>query len=62
MVTLSFPLFVCVVLFTRQSAYASLDYSWAVADPGGANPAMPPIEVGKGVWPPSGAERVMIAL
>src|SRR6218665_928703 len=34
MVTLSFPLFVFVVLFTRQSAYVSLDespqpYSWA---------------------------------
>ena len=34
MVTLSFPLFDCVVLFTRQSAYVSLDespqpYSWA---------------------------------
>jgi len=25
-----------------------------VADPGGANPAMPPIEVGNGVWPLGG--------
>ena len=28
----------------------------------GANPAMPPIEVDNGVWPPSRAERVMIVL
>jgi len=35
----------------------------AVADPGGRQiRPWPPIEVGNGVWPPSGAERVMIAL
>ena len=28
-----------------------------MADPGGANPAMAPIEVGNGVWPPSGGRK-----
>ena len=35
----------------------------ALADPEGANPAMAlPIEVANGVWPPLGAEKVMIGL
>ena len=33
-----------------------------MADPGGANPAMAPLEVGNGAWPPSGAETAMVEL
>ena len=29
----------------------------AVADPGGANPAMPPIEIRNGVWPPPAGQK-----
>ena len=47
-------------LILHNKGLDSIGTQWRIQR--GANPAMDPIEVGNEVWPPSGAERVMIAL
>src|SRR6218665_1596052 len=43
--------------YTYIHAYIHV-HTLTVADPGVANPAMAPIEVGNGVWPPLGGRQI----
>src|SRR6218665_2674990 len=43
--------------YTYIHAYIHV-HTLTVADPGVASPAMAPIEVGHGVWPPFGGRRI----